>query len=92
MENMIDATGEEDENKELEEAPMGKDEHQENESEDARRDNYTHKPHTDYKAEDNNNYISSPMDKQYGARTREKMQDRKQKYDLPPKLRIYTQQ
>ena len=63
-ENTIDATGEEDENEELEEAPMGKNEHQEseskeNETEDAKRDDNTREPHTYYEAD---NYdISSAM-------------------------------
>ena len=75
MENTIDATGEEDENEELEEAPMGNDEHQENESEYIGRDGDTREPHTDYETEDNNNDISSAMDKQYGTRTRELIRD-----------------
>ena len=89
MENTIDATGEEDENEELEEAPMGNDEHQENEIEDTGRDGDTCEPHTDYEAEDNNNDISSAMDKQYGTRTRENMRARNQKCDLPLKLSMH---
>ena len=44
--------------------------HQENENEDIGRDKNTRKPNVDDESEDNNNEISSIMDKQYGKRTR----------------------
>ena len=91
-ENTIDATGneneaeDEDENEAENEAENeDKNEHEDleeapmnNDSEDAERNNAT-----------DTDTVSNTMDKQYGARTRMNMRDRKQKSDLFPKLRIH---
>ena len=64
-------------------------EHQDNKYEDTERNNDTRKPNADDQVEDNNNEISSIMDKQYGMRKRVNMQARRQKCDLPPKMHIH---
>ena len=65
----------------------GKDEEYEDEY--AERDKNTCEPNTDNEPEHNNNEISIIMDKQYVTGSRENMQARKRKCDLPPTIRIH---